>query len=310
MRLRFLAFVLPLFLLFVIPISAFAATATFFGPIVPEVCRQCPCGFGGVLAIIQNGINFLISIAIIFFVILLTWAGILYIFSSTNPESRSTANKMLTNAVIGMMIILSAWLIVDFVMKTLYGGQFGPWNSILYGTGNACVEAVQTKPLFSGNIFAVPGMSTNPGTNTGSVGTQGGCMGDGTNSGCVSLGPEVSCEARGCKADAGLKAALAGIKVSQGWTVTEGYPQSRSHRATCHQNGTCVDVAFRPKTYTADSVTAFVRSANAQGLRVVFETDDCSLRDAVRKMGVRAFCKADGGGYEAISGTHFSVYAN
>ena len=146
--------------LFLLPAIASAQ----FGPIVPDVCKICPCGFGGVLAIIQNVVNFVIAISIIFATIIIAWAGGLYILSATNPESRSQANKMLINAVVGICIVLSAWLIVDFVMKTLYGGQFGPWNSILIsGTGDSCIVAKPTNPLFSGNVFSVPGGNTGGG---------------------------------------------------------------------------------------------------------------------------------------------------
>jgi len=165
---RFFLLVLILFILAPIPAAA------QFGPIVPEVCRTCACGFGGVLAIVQNVVNFIISISIIFATIIMVWAGGLYIVSATNPESRSTANKMLLNAVIGILIVLSAWLVVDFVMKTLYnnGSEFGPWNSILLGgTGNSCVVAKPTSPLFSGNITAVPGAGTGAGSDVITSGT-------------------------------------------------------------------------------------------------------------------------------------------
>lgn len=149
-----LKFLPLLFAVFLLPLVADAQ----FGPIVPEVCRQCPCGFGGVLAIIQNLVNFIIGIAIIFATIIIVWGGILYVLSPANPENRNTANKMLINAVVGILITLSAWLIVDFVMKTLYGGQFGPWNTILLnGSGPSCVEAKENKPLFSGDIAVTPG---------------------------------------------------------------------------------------------------------------------------------------------------------
>ncbi|MDQ1299941.1 MAG: hypothetical protein QG636_609 [Patescibacteria group bacterium] len=144
-----------------------SAVEAQFGPIVPEVCRTCACGFGGVLAIIQNAINFIIGLSIIVATIIIAWAGGLYMLSATNPESRSTANKMLINAAVGLVIVLSAWLIVDFVMKTLYGGQFGPWNSILMGdSGDSCVIAKPTSPLFSGDIFAVPGQGGSDGATT------------------------------------------------------------------------------------------------------------------------------------------------
>jgi hypothetical protein len=162
---RFIPFAIALLLL------APSVAAAQFGPIVPDVCKACPCGFGGVLAIVQNLINFVISLSIIIATIVIAWAGGLYILSPTNPEMRGTANKMLINAVIGIMIVLSAWLIVDFVMKTLYGGQFGPWNSILTDTSgsNSCVQPKPTAPLFSGDIFTVtPGQGSGGSTGGGS----------------------------------------------------------------------------------------------------------------------------------------------
>jgi hypothetical protein len=116
------------------------------------------------MAIIQNVINFIIAISIVIATLIMVWAGVLYILSPTNPESRSTANKMLINAALGIVIVLSAWLVVDFVMKTLYNNdsEFGPWNTILIsGTGDSCVVAKEPKPLFSGSIIAVPGQGSN-----------------------------------------------------------------------------------------------------------------------------------------------------
>lgn len=151
---------MKVFLLSLLLLAPLAVSAQF-GPIVPDVCQVCPCGFGGVLAIIQNVVNFVIAIAIIIATLILVWGGMLYIMSPANPENRNTANKMLINAVIGMLIVLSAWLIVDFVMKTLYGGQFGPWNSILLsGQGPSCIEEQPTQGLFEGDIVVIPGQTT------------------------------------------------------------------------------------------------------------------------------------------------------
>src|SRR5690606_16369306 len=99
-----------LFALATLILLPFPAAAQF-GPIVPEVCRTCACGFGGVMAITQNVVNFIIALGVIVATIIIAWGGGLYILSPTNPEMRNTANKMLINAVVGMCIILSAWLI-------------------------------------------------------------------------------------------------------------------------------------------------------------------------------------------------------
>ncbi len=141
-------------------------------PEAHELDQDCPVGaplgFGGVLQLIQNVMNAAISFGVLIFLLVIVFAGILWILTPTNPENHSQAKKVLTNAVIGLLIILSAWLIVDFVMKILYSGTdgqqgvFGPWNEILTG-GDICVVAGEVRPLFDGSITAVPGITTSGG---------------------------------------------------------------------------------------------------------------------------------------------------
>ena len=61
--------------------------------------------------------------------ILFAWAGFKYL-TTVVVDQKSQATKLLTNAAFGLVIILAAWLIVDTIMKTLLGGDFGPWNAI------------------------------------------------------------------------------------------------------------------------------------------------------------------------------------
>jgi hypothetical protein len=173
-----------LFLLLCMPLAASAQSGLpLFDPewqLVPdahELDSSCPVGaplgFGGVLQLVQNGMNATVSFGIIICVIVIAFAGILWILTPTNPENHSQAKKVLTNAAIGLLIILSAWLMVDFVMKLLYNQNLeglGPWNTILSG-GSACVTAGTTKPLFSGDIFTVtPGQGGATGGPSGGTG--------------------------------------------------------------------------------------------------------------------------------------------
>lgn len=156
-------------LLFLVPVAVEAQSGIpLFDPewqLVPEAHKldpSCPegypLGFGGFLQLIQNGMNAAISFGIVIFVLIIAFAGILWILTPTNPENHSQAKKVLTNAVIGLLIILSAWLIVDFVMKILYdssNAKFGPWERILTG-GAICIKANENlNPLFEGSITAI-----------------------------------------------------------------------------------------------------------------------------------------------------------
>lgn len=143
------------------PHQAYAATATFFGPIIPPECHcdadtnggvQSAPDFGCTLAVVGNLMNFAISIGVIIFVMVCAYAGLLWMFSPMNPHNRELGRSILLNAVIGLLLTLAAWLLVDFLMKTLYnpetqagGTAFGPWNSIL-GDGNQCLSVITPAP--------------------------------------------------------------------------------------------------------------------------------------------------------------------
>ncbi len=170
---RFFLFVPVVLVTLSLAPTAYAAQSTFFGPIVPTECQSCPCGFASVLETIRHLMNLGIALAIVIAVLIIVYAGVLYIMSAANPESRSTANKMLMNAVIGLVIVLSAWLIVDFVMKKLYNpnaANLGPWNSIIVG-GDVCI-----KPTVAHKVEGLPGLLNS--VINGGGGSSGGVSGD------------------------------------------------------------------------------------------------------------------------------------
>lgn len=150
-----------------LPSLSYAAESTFFGPIVPEECHSCPCGFAGILEIMRHLMNFAVTFGVVVLTTVVAYAGLMYIMSAANPENRRQANGLITGAIIGMVLVLSSWLIIDFVMRTLYSGadgtagKFGPWNSILAENADWCIEPQKTNPLFDNLPFA-PGPKVDP----------------------------------------------------------------------------------------------------------------------------------------------------
>jgi hypothetical protein len=137
-----------------LPEFAHAATTSFFGPIVSSAC------------------NITVFIAV---------AGFTYMTSGGNAEKRQLANKRLTNAVIGLLIVLCAYLLVDSIMKVIYNPnagdgtvKFGPWNSILGSNPGADCFAVRQPPASlpgllganntASNATGGPGVATGPTT--------------------------------------------------------------------------------------------------------------------------------------------------
>lgn len=101
-------------------------------PIVPESCN----GVGGcqsvcdIAQVAQNLLNDAIYIAVFLSAVLFAWAGWKYLTSVANPEGITTARSIFFNVIIGLVIILAGWLVIDTLMKTLTGASFGPWNKI------------------------------------------------------------------------------------------------------------------------------------------------------------------------------------
>lgn len=165
MRMRRLFITLPiaLLLLAAAALPAHAANLPLLDPnfqIVPDahaIDPTCPVGaplsYAGVLQLIQNVMNAMVSIGLVAFVLVLAYAGFSFIVNPTNPEARTKARSMLINVVVGLVIVLGAWLFVDFIMKALTGENgaagFGPWNSILSDTADVspCIHATVATPL-------------------------------------------------------------------------------------------------------------------------------------------------------------------
>ena len=293
-------------------VPVFAAEATFFGPIIAPECNCEADGtisapdWGCVLQTVQNTINLAISLSVIIATLFIVYTGFMFVASAGNPRTREQAKTRLMNVVVGMLVVLSAWLVVDFIMKTLYGeeGKFGPWNAILQGEGDdMCIKQAEPPPPLPA-VTAVPGQTTG---GTGGVTGSSGCPT------CVSLSAlGISCKtASSCTLDPRVAQRVVNLKnnFNGTWTVTEAYPPTVRHTNPCHNQGTCLDLGFRGSTtYNAANIKALSDAAGRSGFRAVFETGSCSLRDAARAQGVEAFCSSDRG-YGHIRGNHFSLYA-
>jgi hypothetical protein len=78
--------------------------------------------------VISNVFRFALSIVGILAVLVLAVAGILYITSGGNQEQVARAKAALTAAVIGTIITLAAWMIVNAIL-TATGYNAGTWFS-------------------------------------------------------------------------------------------------------------------------------------------------------------------------------------
>lgn len=73
--------------------------------------------------VIRNLINFLLGIVGAITIILIIWGGIRYIFASGDEKATLTAKHMIEYAILGLVIVLLAVFIVNFLGERLGAGN-------------------------------------------------------------------------------------------------------------------------------------------------------------------------------------------
>jgi cytochrome bd-type quinol oxidase subunit 2 len=93
-------------------------------------CRGAnDCDFNAFVKTISKLLEFLFQLTTIIAIVVITYAGFLYLTAGENSGNISKAHQLLWYAVIGFLIALSAWLIVEVLLNSLEVGQdFKPSN--------------------------------------------------------------------------------------------------------------------------------------------------------------------------------------
>lgn len=195
--------------LFIVPMTVGAAD------LVPEcggdgqpACQACY-----VVELVNNVVGWLVMILGVIAAILIVVAGSRLVTSGGNASAKEQAKSSMTNLIIGYIIVLSAWLVMDYGLRALLveGGdaQFGIWNAIncvdqpVSNTEEVVQEEVAYIPL-DGSLGSLPGWvsaASTPGGGGVGAGPGGGTVAPGTlNAACTRLpGPPpqaVDCSAQ------------------------------------------------------------------------------------------------------------------
>lgn len=117
-----LIFLLALSINAAMPIRAFAEEV-FPGIYSFAGCTGLDCSACNVVDMVNGGLIWLIGILFVVFAVLMTIAGVKLVTSGGNPGALNAAKSSFISAIVGMIIILSAWLIVDTIMRALVGSD-------------------------------------------------------------------------------------------------------------------------------------------------------------------------------------------
>lgn len=89
------------------------------GPKNPSKPGGKECNFAAFTTMINKLITFLIQIAAVFAACMFAWAGWLMLSSQGNEGKITEAKKIIYQTIVGFLIILLAWLIVNVLLGTL-----------------------------------------------------------------------------------------------------------------------------------------------------------------------------------------------
>lgn len=130
---KFASFV-PSLSILIIPSLSLAAG---FVTIVPTAEQGSKCNdVGGcqsicdIALLAQNLLNDAILFAVVVSAVLFAWAGWQYMTSGGNPRQAQKAKGFFTRVLIGLFLIVGAWLLVDTLINVLTGQSGLHWNRL------------------------------------------------------------------------------------------------------------------------------------------------------------------------------------
>jgi hypothetical protein len=133
---KFLFLLFTLSTLFFTQITYAQETPTPDSPSGFISCEGRSCSACDFVVLGNTAIKWLITISFLFFAVLAVRAGIKLVTSQGNSSALTNAKESFTNAFIGLIIILLAFLLVDTIMRQLVKGSgeikgYGPWNEVV-----------------------------------------------------------------------------------------------------------------------------------------------------------------------------------
>lgn len=127
-------FTLILSVLFVVSVAPDSASAQGVASLVPQ-CEGTSCSACHFVELGNNLVSWLIGVITVLFAVLMAVAGFGLVTSGGNPSALQAAKDKFTNGLIGFLIVLSAWLLIDTLMRGLLGNNgeiqgWGPWAEV------------------------------------------------------------------------------------------------------------------------------------------------------------------------------------
>lgn len=269
-----------------------------------------PCQPCHIFKLVKNVIDFIFKLVLPAAALMLAYGGFLMIIPGAGGEKSAAmltkGKKVITNTLVGILIIYLAWLTIDTIIKALAGQDIGsdtaakifsPWNKI------ECefTSVDTTSPSPPPNVSNYTRITELPEAKRALCPT------------CVNVSvpmkpASLACGLPTCQIDSDLNNRLQEFNRLLGkpggyWWVTEAWPPTRTHENPCHARGTCVDANLRGGAAgNPDDINNFISTARAANLRAVYEVATPERARTLESAGIPTVL------VPGITGEHFSIY--
>lgn len=190
---------------------------------------------------------------------MLTVGGAMYLTSAGNTSAMGNAKNVITDAVIGLVLALTAWFLLNFINPDILNGDLSIFDTM----------AISPSVNDAASEAGTP--STNP---TGSRECSN-CVDIPSTINYKACPPAPGYIAQSCKLNKTLLEKIGKIDM-KGWRITESYPPTVRHASKCHLNGTCADLNNSGGPTDPKTIKKYYDAFKAAGLNVLYESKNCA----------------------------------
>lgn len=91
---------------------------------------QGPCDFCDGVVVTSNIIEYALQLAVLLAVAMIVYGGVLIMTSAGDDSKLKEGRSRIVSAIVGLVVALAAWLIVNEIFHLLAGGASIPWSQV------------------------------------------------------------------------------------------------------------------------------------------------------------------------------------
>ncbi|MBI2439396.1 MAG: hypothetical protein HYV45_02250 [Candidatus Moranbacteria bacterium] len=222
---------------------------------------------------VQAIYNLGLAIVTLSAVLMLSIGGFMYLTSAGNTSAMGSAKGVIFDALIGLVIALTAWLLLNVINPDL----------VKVNTNGISATSSQTPPPTTTSPGEPRPTRTTPSSTCPTPPTAAAvCCPKGVKCEACKDCEEISgvafktCGLSKCFLNKNLLAKIKTVSGVSGWRVTESWPPTVDHLSTCHKNGTCADLNNSGGKTDATTIKEYYDAFKSAGLEVLYESKDCT----------------------------------